>query len=272
MNTSYIYTYVSRKFPELPLKLSQAKREETAQEFIQKILSSSLLIAGSIWFFITMMLLKFNKPIIIAIPIAAFTGVLGFFYLMKLPDMIILKSNKEVDREIVYAGKFLIVELNAGVTLYDALKTVAANYKAIGDHIKVLTNEVDLGTSIDEALNNAINNTTSQNLRKFLWQILNAHQTGSDIAQSLNSVLDQILREQMIEAEKYGKKLNPVAMFYLMIAVIIPSLGMVMAIIVASFMSIYLSIVALLLIWAFFSFVQFMFLAIIKSMRPAVQL
>lgn len=272
MPTNYVYALLARKFPELQGKLRKARRTETDQEFLRNIFNASVLIGGGIFLFVASILFSFGQPIGFALIVAVASSIIGFFYLMKLPDMLIMRMNKEIDREVVYAGKFLIVEINAGVTLYDALKTVAKNYPAIGEYLRTLINEVDLGTSIDEALNNAINTTTSKHFRQILWQILNAQQTGADVAQSLASVLDQIQRSQLIEAERYGKKLNPVAMFYLMMAVVIPSLGMVMAIIVASFMSIHISFLTLMLILGFFMFFQFMFVAIIKSMRPAIQL
>jgi len=272
MGTSYIFAKLARKFPELQSKLKQSHRTETDVEFLRKIANVSVLIGGGIFLFLAAILLRFQRPVAIAFFAAIICVFLGFFYLMKLPDMVIIRMTKDIDKEIIYAGKFLIVELKSGVTLYDALKTVAYNYEAIGRHLRVVINEVDLGTSIEEALNNAINATTSKNFRQLLWQIYNAQQTGSDIGQSLESVLDQIQRSQLIEAERYGKKLNPIAMFYLMTAVVLPSLGMVMIIIVASFLSIQISFILLMLIAGFFMFIQFLFVAIIRSMRPAIQL
>ena len=61
-------------------------------------------------------------------------------------------------------------------------------------------------------------------------------------------------------------------MFYMMFAVIIPSLGMTMLMIMSTFIGIKLSLFVLLMIVGFLAFMQYMFLAIIKSSRPAVDL
>ena len=58
--------------------------------------------------------------------------------------------------------------------------------------------------------------------------------TGADVSTSLNSVVEQITHEQMIEVKEYGRKLNPLAMFYMMMAVIIPTLGVTLLIVIST--------------------------------------
>ena len=84
-------------------------------------------------------------------------------------------------------------------------------------------------------------------------------------------MLEQIAKEQTIEVSKYGRKLNPLAMFYMIIAVILPSLGMTMMIVLSSFIELHLSLTILILIALFLGFVQFMFLSMIKFSRPAIE-
>jgi flagellar protein FlaJ len=94
--------------------------------------------------------------------------------------------------------------------------------------------------------------------------------TGSDISESLKAVVEQITREQIIEIQTYAKKLNPLAMFYMIIAVILPSLGITMLIVLSSFVSISLDLTILIAIAVMLGLLQLMFYAIIKSSRPAV--
>lgn len=195
-----------------------------------------------------------------------------FFYLLKLPDVIILRKSKQIDKEIVFAGKFMIVELNSGIPLYQVLKNIAENYGGIGDYFKRMIHDIDLGTGVEEAINKSILLNPSENFRKVMWQVSNSIRTGADVSHSLDGVLEQIIRQQQIEVERYGKKLNPIAMFYLMMAVILPSLGMVMGVVFASFMDIQLRLPALLFIAFVLGIFQFIFYAVIKSNRPAVDM
>ena len=124
---------------------------------------------------------------------------------------------------------------------------------------------------MEDALTEAVEFIPSDDFRRILWQILNSIRTGSDIGKSLNLVLEQIAKEQTIEVNKYGRKLNPLAMFYMIIAVILPSLGMTMMIVLSSFIELQLSLSILILIALFLGFVQFMFLSMIKFSRPAIE-
>ena len=128
-----------------------------------------------------------------------------------------------------------------------------------------------MGTTIDDALNRAVELTPSNNFRRVLWQIINSMTTGADIATSLNAVMEQIVREQRIELNEYGRKLNPLAMFYMITAVILPSIGITMFVIFVSFLSIKLSLTTLLIIACFMGVVQFLFYTVVKSSRPASQ-
>ena len=85
------------------------------------------------------------------------------------------------------------------------------------------------------------------------------------------SVMDQITKDQINEVNKYGKKLNPLAMFYMIIAVILPSLGVTMLIILSSFIKFELSLAVLVALACFLGFVQFMFIAMVKFSRPAIE-
>jgi flagellar protein FlaJ len=105
-----------------------------------------------------------------------------------------------------------------------------------------------------------------------LWQILNSLRTGADISKSLSNILDQIAREQIIEVKEYGRKLNPLAMFFMVVAIILPSLGITMFIVLTTFISVNIDLAALLAIALVLGFIQFMFFSMIKSSRPAVEL
>jgi len=58
----------------------------------------------------------------------------------------------------------------------------------------------------------------------------------------------------------------------MIIAIILPSIGIIMLIIFSSFMSIKMSLTTLLTISGLIGFVQFMFYSLIKAQRPAVEL
>jgi len=266
-----LFQRVSKEFPTLRLKLKQAGMEDKPEDFIKKTFISAFYMTTGLVIVVFLMLAKFNVLkgfMFLAVPIVFF---MMFLYMIKLPDLKISRKDKEVSREILFAGRFLIIELESGVPLYNAMINVSKNFKVVGRYFKELTDKVDLGTSMEDALNEAVEFVPSNDLRKILWQIINSIRTGSNVSQSLYSVINQITKDQINEVNKYGKKLNPLAMFYMIIAVILPSLGVTMLIILSSFIKFELSLTILLLLAGFLGFVQFMFIAMVKFSRPPIE-
>lgn len=245
---------------------------EEPEDFVKKTLLSAFYMTTGFVMFLAAVLSKLEglkEILIIAFPIIF---VLMFFYFLKLPDIKILKREREISKSIVFAGRFLIIELESGVPIYDALVNVSRNFKDIGKYFDEIIGQVDMGTTLEDALNREIELTPSNNFRKLLWQILNSLKTGADISSSLNAIIEQIVREQTIEGKNYGRKLNPFAMFYMILAVIMPTLGTTMLIVFSTFVSVTIGLVALLSLAAFFSFIQLMFVAVIKSQRPSYEM
>lgn len=265
------YQIIARKLPNLKHKLKRAGMNYKPEEFIKRTFLSAFYMATGIVVSFALILAKFEVlkgTMILFVPIIF---ILFFSYLLKLPEVKIAKKEKEISKEIVFAGRHMIIELESGISLYKTLINISKNYPVIGKYFKEIVNKVDLGTSMEDALAEAVEYIPSDDFRRLLWQILNSIRTGSEISKSLTLTLEQISREQTIEVSKYGRKLNPLAMFYMIIAVILPSLGITMLIIFSSFIELQISLTILLVIAFLLAFVQFMFLSIIKFSRPAIE-
>jgi len=261
------YKVLARGVPELKLKLSRARINEEPEHYMKRTLSTAIFMTFGL-LIITFAFIK--KPIIfLAFPIIF---LFSFSYFLRYVDVKTEKMKRSINQEIIFAGRFLIIELQSGVPIYNAFINLGKNYETIGPSFKEIVEKVNLGTTIEDAINEAITLTPSPELRKLMWQVLNAMRTGADVADSLNAVIDQIVRQQQIAVKEYGRKLNPLAMFYMMIAVIVPSLGTTVLIVLATFIGFNLPLVVLLVVAGMVGFVQFMFFAIIKSARPPMEL
>ena len=268
---STIFQRIAKTFPGLKIKLKQAGMEDKSEDFIKKTFVSAFYMTTGLVVALFLVLAKLNVLKGVLFFIVPIMFIIMFFYMIRLPDVRISKKEKDISKEIVFAGRFLIIELESGVPLYNAMVNVSKNYEVIGRYFKEITDKVDFGTSMEDALNEAVEFIPSNDFRKILWQIINSIRTGSNVAKSLYSVMEQITKDQITEVDKYGKKLNPLAMFYMIIAVILPSLGMTMLIILSSFIQFELSLTILLALAGFLGFVQFMFIAMVKFSRPAIE-
>jgi flagellar protein FlaJ len=258
-----IYRKIAKTIPDLQLRLRQARMIDTDEQYIKKTWFTAMYLGLGI----LIVFFAFSKSwqVILFYPIIFF---LLFLYFLKYVDVKISRIKSRVNQEIIFAGRFLIIELESGVPLYNAFKNVAKNYEIIGPYFGEIIEKVDLGTTLEDAINESISMTPSPNLRKVLWQLLNSMKTGSDVTTALGVVVDQIVREQQILVKEYGRKLNPIAMFYMMMAIIVPSLGTTMIVVLATFMGLRLSLLVLMFLAGLIGFLQFMFLSIIRSIRP----
>jgi flagellar protein FlaJ len=255
--------------------LRKANLNTDGELFLKKTFLSALYVSFGMMFILVMLLVKAIPAkdmvmlLLVGFPIVC---LFMFFYFFQLPSVKISRIDKEINKEIVYAGRFLIVELESGVTLYDAMRNMSRSYPIVGAYFKQIIEKVSVGTSIEDAVTESLDLSPSQCLTKILWQISNSLRTGSDVAAPLKTVIETLIREQQIMVGEYGRKLNPLAMFYMLIAIIVPSLGVTMLTIISIFAGIKLDLPILLAIAGVIGFMQFMFVAMIQSIRPPVEL
>lgn len=250
--------------PTLPNKIRSAGLSDTPEYYVKKTMMTSLMLG----FALTIIVFSFIKTVYALLTLVLIPFL--FMYFLHYADMKILKQDKLVSTEIVFAGRFLVLELESGVPLYNTFQNLADTYEYAGKYFQEVVDMINLGTSTEKAINQVIEYMPSKSLRKLFWQILNSLRTGSEVSDSLRIAIDQIVREQTIEVVEYGRKLNPLAMFYMMMAVIVPSLGTTMIIVMATFIGFKLSLPILLIAAGLLMFIQFMFLAVIRAQRPPV--
>jgi archaeal flagellar protein FlaJ len=259
------FQIVARKIPGLPSKLRQAGLFDEPEEYIKKTVSTALLLSFGL-----SLVVFFFLPNIAAFLFLPIFFPLMFLYFIKYVDVKIEKLKRGIDEEIIFVGRFIVIELESGVPMHKVFEDIERNYEVVGKYFGEIIDNVYLGTGMEEAVNNTLMNTPSSNLRRILWQLLNSMKTGTEVSTALNSVIDQIVKEQDISVKEYGKKLSPLAMFYMMVSIIIPSLGITMLVIMATFIGLKMNTVVFLMLAGLIGIVQFLFLTMILSSRPAI--
>lgn len=260
-----IYENIARSLPGLKHKLKQAGMIEEPEMYVKK----TLFTAGFMSVGLMLVFFLFYPHIYVVITLP-FLYILFFFYFIKYVDVRIERLKRDIDQEIVFAGRFLIIELDSGVPIFKAFENVEKNYAVVGKYFGDIMNKVYLGTNIEDAINETLLNTPSSNMRKLLWQILNSIKTGAEAGAALNTIIDQIVREQQITVAEYGKKLNPIAMFYMMTSIIFPTIGTTMLIVLLTFVGVNVTMPFFAVGAFMLAFVQFMFLSIIRTTRPPI--
>lgn len=263
---------ISAFFPHLKKQIRIAHLKTTPYEFIYKNLKSSLPFSLALTILFFFVADKAGLPLIL-IPVAfiVFFILVFNFGFLKIKSKIIQRQ-RELDREVLFVGQYLLIMLYSGRPLLNALIDTSKSYGAASKYIKEIINDIDTGSSLEDALENAMVYSPSEKFRKILFHVNNALRLGIDVTKPLSAVLEEITSEQNIEVKRYGKKLNTIVIFYMLIAVVAPSIGMTVFIVLSSFIKIEISMIHFMIVIMFIAFMQIIFILVFKSIRPAVNL
>ena len=253
-------------------KLLTAGINQTPKQFLTQTMRSSLII-GIVMGVLSFFIVQKNELPWIYIPL---TGIVFWFLsysvLLKSLDAKISKKAKEIDKDVLFAGRFLLIKLNSGKPLINSLVEASRSYGVANTYFKEIVRDIDLGTPLEDALDKAMDGCSSKKMMRILFQINNALKVGIDVTQNLEAVLGEIAHEQLVEIQRYGRKLNSLTLFYMLFAVVVPSLGMTMFIVVAGLVSLSLSPSTFFVFGFFLLLVELAFMSIFKHIRPNVNI
>jgi pilus assembly protein TadC len=263
---------ISSNFPNLKKELRISHVKGSPQQFIYnniKLAFPFSLALTVLFFFIAD---KAGFPLVM-IPIFFIVSVLMIFQFgfLKLKAKR-LKRQKEIDREALFAGQYLLIKLYSGRPLLNALIDTSKSYGVASKYMGEIVNDIDTGSSLEDALENAIKFSPSEKFRRILFHINNALRLGIDVTGPLSSVLKEITREQEIEIKRYGKKLNTIIIFYMLGAVVIPSIGMTIFIVFSSFVDLSIGSIHFMVVLFFLAMIQVIFISVFRSIRPVVNI
>lgn len=202
----------------------------------------------------------------------AFAGFI-LFNQLNYPRIFCANKQRQIERNLISVLQDMMVQLNSGVPIYQILVNIASSdYGEVSDEFKKITKEINSGVPQIDAIEKYGKLNSSEYFRRVLWQISNGMRAGSDMSIVIKEGIRTLSEEQSIQIQTYGSKLNPLVMFYMLIAVILPSLGITFLIIISSLLSVSSTIVKLLfvMIFVFVFFIQIMFIGMIKSRRPSL--
>lgn len=265
--------FLASKQPRLRQELYKARMSVTPEAFVSKSVRTALMAGVMLSVLVFFYVDKTNRPMYIPfLTFIVFTYFM-YWYLMRTPQLAQNKVAIDIDREVLFAGRFLLVKLNSGKPLVSALVEASRSYGISNKYFIEIVRDIELGTPLEESIEKAMNNSPSKHWRKILFQIHNALRLGIDVTTSLEAALEDVSHDYLIQIQRYGKKLGTMTLFYLLVAVVVPSLGMTILTILISFtglatdgFGVYYVILALLV------FTQIVFMRLFIDIRPKVNL
>lgn len=258
-------------FPSLNLTLKQADLRYNEEDYISLCLAATSIFFIFLTFVLFLILSAFQGNLLIAPLVSFFISIFVFIQQIIYPKLIANKRIRELERNLMPALQNMFVQLKSGIPLFDILVNISnSNYSEVSKEFKKSVKEINTGTPQIESLESLIAYNPSLFFRRVIWQIVNGMKSGSDMADVIQQNISSLSEQQLIQIQNYGSQLNPLAMFYMLIAVILPSLGITLLIILISFLNLQEYLIKVLFsgLYIFVLFFQIMFIGLIKTRRP----
>jgi len=212
-----------------------------------------------------------SRDIIIGPLFGAIVGFFIFFQVISYPKVIVNRRVRSIDRNLLFVLRTILVQIRSGVPIFDTFVSIATgDYGEISLEFQGVIEKVRAGKPVIESLEELTVRNPSIYFRRALWQLVTALKSGSDVGDNLENVIRALSKEQIVEIRRYQSTLNPLSMMYMMIAVIVPSLGITVMIVLSTFPGMG-AVASEDTFWALLigvAFMQFMFMSVIRSKRP----
>jgi len=271
------FLFISSKLvkfnPFLAQKLIQAEIDLKDREYLAIAVFSSVF-----WFFLIFSLftifgLMIGKNLLfLSFFFSLLISFVIFAYINFYPNLILVKKDRDVERNLIFAVRHLFVQVKSGVSIFDAMVSVSkGNYGVISEEFEKCVKEIATGKEEIQALEELAFRTPNTNFKRIIWQIVNSLRAGGDIGNTLNTIAHNLSEEQKVKIRKYGSQLSPLALIYLMSTVILPTLGITFLIIFSAFVGLQIPETIFYLILFVTVVFQVMLIGLIKNRRPSVE-
>ena len=263
---------ISKKGLESALRDSGVK--SNTYDFIKKMIMFSIIISVVVSILVGAILYKLSLsiPAVIIISLVSLIAVYNMLFnnFINYPITRGRKLGKEIDKDILFATRDMVISMRSGMPLFNAMTSISTGYGWASNEFSKIISLVQLGMPVEQAIDEVSEKSYSKTFKRIMLQASISIKVGADITTSLQGVIDDIMQERVIELRRYGQRLNALAMFYMIFGVIFPSMGIAVAAIMTTFISLVtIDTTTLILVLIFIIGIQIVFLNLIKSSRPS---
>ncbi|MCL5099779.1 MAG: type II secretion system F family protein [Candidatus Marsarchaeota archaeon] len=270
------HTYIESigsKQTGLEMVLKEQHINESLYSFVQRMVFTSMILAAVIAITVFALFLHIGIREIAAAILGIMLGVAIFYGFLRsflnFPKRRAVTSAKLIERDILFSARDLIIALRSGMPLFNALISVSTGYGESSKEFSRIVERVQVGMPLEQAIDEALAETKSPSFRRIMLQASVSIKAGADVVAALQSVIDQLSQERVIELRRYGQRLNAIAMFYMLFGIILPSMGVAVLTILTTFIALF-TVTPTLLEGALvgIAFLQIVFLQLIRTSRP----
>ncbi len=194
-----------------------------------------------------------------------------FLYFINYPKLVAEKRKALIDEKVVFAIREVMIKVGSGVPVFNAILDVAnGDYGIVSAEFKETVEEIESGISQEQALLRLSARVPSQSLRRAVDILVNAIKSGSDVHGTLELINDMLIKKQQSDMRAYSAELTPLSMAYMLVSVVLPSLGMSVFLILGSLAKTFNTLYIVYLIPPFLLIFEIFFMGMVGNRRPAV--
>lgn len=229
---------IVKNHPEIKLKLKKAASKQTPFQYIYQTITMTGF--GVVFFMVIAFLItKENLPILaIAMLIIILLSPLMYRFWLGFVDVQIRKVGREIDSDILFVSEYLLVSLESGLPLGNAIQRLSRLNRPGGKFFNRIYTEFKTGKDLETALDEASTYSASDSMRILLKRLKDSLTIGIDLRSVLENYIEESSEKKIIEIKGFSKKLNPIIMMYLLLGIVLPSLGITFFILGATLLSI----------------------------------
>lgn len=191
-----------------------------------------------------------------------------YFYYLNYPKLRAIQRMKDMETYLPIFLREILVKVRAGEPLFNSILETAQSTKGeLRSVLSKIVQRAESGEELSKAFENEAKNVPSNLVRRVLESISNAVKSGGDLSSTIETLNDYTLNHQQSRFQAYSRSLLPFSLAYMLICVVLPSLGNTILILLSSFAGVNISVILIvfpILVLVF----EFIFISMIKQNKP----
>src|SRR3989344_113255 len=164
---------LSRAFPYLDLDLSRADMKVQPKRYLAMCLTATIFLFIFLCVVLFIFFLKFGgvyRAFIIAFVVSAII----FLFQLNYPKVAASKRVRKLDADLLAALRALMIQLNSGVPLFDAMVIISRQeFGEVSKEFREVVKKINTGYPQIEALETMALRNPSPYFRRAIWQVAN---------------------------------------------------------------------------------------------------
>ena len=266
----FVEIYSQKNFRKIKFLLDKANYKKSVKEYIYQ---TFFLTIFSFIFFEFLIFLIFKEELLLFFYFTignVLLSYLSFHFWINYVNVLIRKLEREQQDDLLFVLEFFLVSIKAGILIPEIIEDISKLNRGGSIFFKRILQDLKSGTELDTALKKAVDYSASSDMKIFLKRIRDSINIGTDINTVLEELVEEVSIKKTQKIKEYSKKINPLITIYMMIGIVMPSLGITFLILFLSFLeitTIFLNLILFLIfivifIFQYITYTSFKFLKI----------